>query len=205
MKLSSEARAELKRRLRGHPDIREHVPKLHDLNRLTKDKLIRLAEKLGLDVAEVAEKDSSDWTEGLTWLTPEDRDRWRHSHKHPAFHGVVEFDLRLALLDIEVTRKARVTYSYTPEWEYFDLHQDRVMEGWAGSTRKLEILAVPEGEVWERKDGQSESTRATPKWTNGSELLEIGVMSEAMDIALDATIEKQCRNEDRRRRRTAKK
>jgi len=203
VRLSSEARTELKSVLRDHPAIREHLPRLHDLNRMNKEKLIELAQKLGVDVADIAAKLPGKKTRPAPWRTPEGQARWNHSHNYPAFKGVIEFDLEIGMLGKKVTRKARVTYTYTPEWEYFDLQQNRVMEGWAGDSMTFDVLAVPEIEVWVTKEGQRESTRMGPEWTRVSDLLQIGVISEAMQTALDDEIEKRAKAEDRQRRRAA--
>jgi hypothetical protein len=201
MKMSSEARTELKRLLREHPAIREHVPKLQDLNRLTKQGLIALAETLGINVAGVAESQLGARKSGLSDV---DHDLMLYSHNHPAFAGVLEFDLRIAMLGLDVVRKARVIYTYTPEWEYFDLNKKAVMKGWGGSTMKLEVLATPGTEVWVLRAGQSKSTRAGPEWELVSDLLQTGVMSPEMEDALDAEIDKRARTEDLQRRRDAR-
>jgi len=43
--------------------------------------------------------------------------------KFPVFTGIFEFDLTFKLLGKRVTRPARVEYTFTPEWESFDLHE----------------------------------------------------------------------------------
>lgn len=47
----------------------------------------------------------------------------RYSLQYPAFKGTYEFDLTFQMLGNRVTRKAKAEYTFTPEWEYYDLNK----------------------------------------------------------------------------------
>jgi hypothetical protein len=49
----------------------------------------------------------------------------------------------VALLGQSVTRKARVVYSHTPDWKYFDLIKNAPHKGWDSSSYRIEMQAVP--------------------------------------------------------------
>jgi hypothetical protein len=55
---------------------------------------------------------------------------WSISRQFPAFKGRLEFELTFELFGKRVTRQARVDYSYTPDWEYWDLHKKAPFVGW---------------------------------------------------------------------------
>jgi len=122
-------------------------------------------------------------------------ERYLHSHKYPAFDGVLEFDLTFELYGHCVTRQARATYTFTPDWEYFDLVKNALYVGWAGSTMDLEVLAIP-------SDGTGDDE---PEWVEVNDLCQLGVFSHAMGDAIDGAIEQQCRVEDAERRNAAGK
>jgi hypothetical protein len=66
----------------------------------------------------------------------EERQLLDYSHKFPGFRG--EFDWTVAFIGESVTRKERVVYSHTPEWEYFDLHKNAPYAGWNSSSYRIE-------------------------------------------------------------------
>jgi hypothetical protein len=43
-----------------------------------------------------------------------------YSRRNPGFKDDLEFDMSFELLGKKVTRKARIVYAHTPEWEYFE-------------------------------------------------------------------------------------
>jgi hypothetical protein len=49
----------------------------------------------------------------------------------------------VAFLGQSVTCKARVVYSHTPDWEYFDLLKNAPYKGWDSSSYRIEMQAVP--------------------------------------------------------------
>lgn len=86
-------------------------------------------------------------------MTVEDARRWRHSFQHPGFTGSVEFELVFELLGERVVRQARADYKYTPPWEYWDLTDECLFEGWEGWQVAMSLLTVAEPE----EEGPEES------------------------------------------------
>ena len=106
------ARAFLRRGLSEHPDAAKHVTNPDDIENMSVWELLNLAKTMGVDPAAM-----------IRSLEQEDDKRWEYTHRHPGFEGVLEFDLVFELAGKRVTRKAKVVYTHTPEWEYFDVHK----------------------------------------------------------------------------------
>lgn len=202
MKLSATAREELRRKLREHPDLTNFLPNKSAVSSLSKQELLDVSLKLGIDVNSIVKSVQISSHGMAAVLEPEELELWEHSEKHPAFKGVFEFNLVFEVLGQKVERRARLNYSWTPEWEYFDLVQGRVMVGWPGNTiGPVEVLAVPEGERWTTSaGGRSVKIKKTPVWTK-IDLLEDGVLSDAVLDTIDDAIDAACRAEDAERRR----
>jgi hypothetical protein len=168
----------LRRGLRGHPDVAGHVTDMHAIERMPARGLLALAKRLGVD------------PEAMVKATRErDHERIAHSTRHPAFRGTLNFDLTVELLGTRVARKARADYSYTPQWEYWDLRKQSPYVGWPGSGLCITIRTVPDKDL--TPDGR-------PSW----EKIDIVDITEVWDI-LDEAIEAKCRVEDAKRRRAA--
>src|SRR4029453_5097364 len=94
--------------------------------------LLKLAKSISVELNEV-----------IRAAEQEERHLLDNSQKFPGFRGEVEFDWTVAFLGQSVTRKARVVYSHTPEWEYFDLHKNAPYTGWDSSSYRVELQAEP--------------------------------------------------------------
>jgi hypothetical protein len=139
-------------------------------------------------------KDIRSDAEGMQSIfSPEDIARLKHSERYPAFQGVIRIPLTLGLASKKSKRLLRVKYTYTPEWEYYDLQKSQLMHGWLGWSREYEIWTVPSNK-W--IDGK-------PRWIGAETFLEVGVFSWEQELLIDYLIEMQCRQEDRRRRKAA--
>jgi hypothetical protein len=168
----------LRRGLRRHPDVARYVTDLHAIERMPARGLLALAKKLGVDPAAMIEA-----------IRRQDAERQQWSTRFPAFRGTLDFDLTFELLGKRVKRKARADYSFTPEWEYFDLRKQAPYVGWPGSGMGITVRTIPS------KDGTADGR---PSW----EQIEILDVMEVWDI-LDDEIEARCRAEDAQRRRKA--
>ncbi|CCB63749.1 hypothetical protein [Hyphomicrobium sp. MC1] len=198
-KLSAEARERLRKEIRALPDIKSIVGSLSKINSLKKDELIALAEKCGLDVNAILVK-SVNVDFANEHYTGKKKERMLHTNDHPAFKGELELDLTISLVGKSVTRKMKVEYSFTPSWEYFDLHKGSLYVGWESSVLKLSVQGLPEGTVEKTADGKMITTRSAPVWYSGELLFEDGVLTREMDDAIYAAVEQHCQEEDRRRR-----
>jgi hypothetical protein len=106
----------------------------------------------------------------------------------------------VAFLGQSVTRKARVVYSHTPDWEYFDLIKSAPYTGWDSSSYRIEMQAVPV-EDW---DGDGEPILGTPYWVSLEEIMDNDVLPNAFWEAVMDAIDAKCKVEDAERRATAK-
>jgi hypothetical protein len=64
--------------------------------------------------------------------------------RNPGFRGELELDMTIGFLERSITRKAKVVYEHTPDWEYFDLRKQAPYVSRGGSGYHVEVLAVPE-------------------------------------------------------------
>jgi hypothetical protein len=174
MKLAGIDLHDLRRALRKHPRSAQEVSGLN-LDRMRSRELVALTTKLGFDARAL-----------IDTVREQDEERQVYSTRFPAFRGTLEFDLTFELLGKRVTRKARADYSYTPEWEYFDLRKEAPYVGWPGSGLCISVRIVPD------KDG----TDGGSSWRK-IDVLEIW---ELWDV-LDDEIEVRCKAEDAKRRR----
>ncbi len=101
-----------------------------------------------------------------------------------------------------MTRKARAKYTHTPDWEYYDLNKRAAYVGWDMSSYKLQVLVVPEkGIIYSKDDPLSKG----PEWVKGKALNSEGGMSHKMWNRLYDAVDDQCKKEDAKRRRRAKR
>jgi hypothetical protein len=214
MKLTIAVRNALRRELRNHPEIKQHVSSIAEVSRLRKKELLALAKKLSIDVKALMMEEDRKFPQLLkehkteealeTMFEEEELERFRHSEKCPAFEGTLEFDVKIELLGKSVTRKARVIWQYTPEWEYYDLNRHCLMRGFPGDQMHAEILKVSTRQHWDTgEDGVSRKRKSLPTWEPISLLNEGVLMTEEMLEELDERIDQICRKEDAKRRSTA--
>jgi hypothetical protein len=126
-------------------------------------------------------------------LEEDELERWRHSKQFPAFTGQHPLEIAFELCGERVARQARVEYTCTPEWEYFDTRKQAPYVGWPAMIMSLHVLTVPE----EHEDDD-------PEWSEISDIFHAGVLPSEVINGLRDAIEEQCRREDAERRRTAK-
>ena len=181
------ARGFLRRGLSKHPDAAKHVSDTADIENMSAWELLNLAKTMGVDPAAM-----------IRSLEQEDGKRWQYSYRNPGFQGALEFDLVLDLLGRKVTRKAKIVYTHTPEWEYWDLLKQAPYTGWASSSWQIELHAVPQ-----EQDEEGNFVDLEPYWMKLEELTRDDIVpTEVWDVLLDAVDEK-CKVEDAERRRIA--
>jgi hypothetical protein len=174
------ARHYLARGLIKHPDAAKHVADVDDIESLPMLALLKLAKKMG-----VADVDAL-----IEATEREEHACSRYSDQFPAFTGRIEFDLTIEVFGKRITRKARADYTYTPEWEYWDLRKREPYEGWNGSSIQVEFLSVP--------DEDNQPPGSAPEWREA----DILAIDEVWNVVEDA-IEDRCKAEDVERRRIA--
>ena len=187
------ARDQLRRKLRRHPKISQHVERLDAIGRMSKLELLGLAKKLGINAKALLE-DATEHGKGMESVLEEgELERWRHSKQFPAFTGRYPLEITLELCGERVTRQVRAEYTCTPEWPYFDTRKQAPYMGWPGTIMSLHALTVPE-----EHDGEAE-----PEWLEISDILQAGVLPSEIVDGLSDAIEDQCQKEDAERRRAA--
>jgi hypothetical protein len=181
------ARGFLRRGLSEHPDAAKHVANVDDIENMSAWELLNLAKTMGVDPAAM-----------IRSLEQEDDKRWTYSHHNPGFTGELEFDLVLELLGRKVTRKAKIAYTHTPEWEYWDRLKQAPYTGWASSSWQIELQAVPQ-----EQDEDGNWVDLEPYWMQLEELTRDDIIpTEVWDVLLDA-VDDKCRAEDAERCRIA--
>lgn len=121
--------------------------------------------------------------------------------KKPAFTGEIPFDMTIGMFGESVVRKATLTYSYTPEWPYYDAvsHTELVADFSFGLG--LLLLADPIPQMpW------SATSKKTPppRWVRCNRLLDAGVIAKEPYDLLLVRIEREAVNADRVNRVMAK-
>ena len=183
------ARHYLSRGLSKHPDLAKHVADTDALEKMGMWQLMKIAESLGADPDET-----------IRAAEQEERELLDYSQKFPGFRGEIVFDWTVAFLGQSVTRKARVAYQHTPDWEYFDLLKNAPYKGWDSSSYRIEMQAVPV-EDW---DGDGEPIAGTPYWASLEDITQNDVLpNEVWEAVMDA-IDAKCKVEDAERRAAAK-
>jgi hypothetical protein len=117
-------------------------------------KLMRLAEEMGIEPNALIESTEQ-----------RENERTVYSMSYPAFRGELEFDLNISFGGEAFTRKAKVVYEHTTEWEYFDLRKQQPFKGRAGTGYHIEILAVPE-----EYDDDDQPMEGKPYWVRLDDL-----------------------------------
>jgi hypothetical protein len=113
------ARHYLWRGLSNLPDVTKHVADVGDVEKMGMWELLKLAKTLGVEADDV-----------IRATEQEERELLDYCQKFPGFRGEIEFDWTVTFLGQSVTRKARVVYQHTPDWEYFDLLKNAPYKGW---------------------------------------------------------------------------
>jgi hypothetical protein len=188
------ARDQLRRKLRMHPKVKRHVERMDTIGRMSKPELLALARKLGINTKALVEHVTEHGQGMESVLEEAELEQWRHSKQFPAFTGHYPLEITFELCGERVGRQARVEYTCTPEWEYFDLRKQAPYVGWPAVILSLHVLTEPE----EHEDEDE------PEWVEISDIFQTAVLpSEIIDGLRDA-IEEQCRLQDADRRRAAK-
>jgi hypothetical protein len=200
MKLSTEDRMALRKAVRAHPDVRKHVASPFEVNWLAKEKLIGVAEALGLDVDAIIREgpdDVSDVDEAVKALA--------HVDRYPGFKGSVPFDLTVKLMGKQLVRQARLSYEFTPDdWDYYDLRKQEVVAGWGSSKMWIEVLTAAEADAY-RPDGRGSLRRrkAKPEWRLLDLMSTEGFVSGELLDHFDELVELDAKRQDEERRRQA--
>jgi hypothetical protein len=104
----------------------------------------------------------------------------------------------IELLGRKVSRRAKIAYTHTPEWEYWDLQKNAPYTGWASSSWHIDLLAVPQ-----EQDEDGNFVDLEPYWMRLEELTRDDIIpTEVWDTLLDA-VDDKCKAEDAERRRVA--
>jgi hypothetical protein len=129
----------------------------------------------------------------------EDEDRRsNYSVSNPGFEVELPFDLTIGFAGKSVTRKARVVFEHTPEWEYWHLGNKALYTGWGSTSYHLEVAAVADN-----KDEDGNEMEGVPYWRRLEEHTRDDIVPTRMcDPLLDA-VDAHCRAEDARRRKIA--
>jgi hypothetical protein len=181
------ARHYLGRGLSKHPDAAQHVANVDDIEQMPMWSLLTLAKKMGVD-AHATIRTTEAHEDQLS----------KYSFSFPGFKGELGFDLTIAFLGKSITRKAKVVYEHTPEWEYYDLRKKALYTGWESSSYHIEVEAVPE-----EQDNDGNATAGTPYWVRMDDIARDDILPhDVWDAVLDA-VDEQCKAKDAERRRAA--
>lgn len=195
MKLNSVMRDRLRSAIRAFPKIAEFVSAGSEINDMSDAQMLEISARMGLAVeASTQHPHPIDVDKALQ----------DYSMAHPAFEGNIEFDMCMHLLGLSVARRARLAFTYTPDWRYFDAERGNDRLGWEYRSVAIELLAVPDEEAW-ILNNQLEVVNApnAPRWI-ALPLGHRGALPRKMWDSIDELIDKHCRTLDDRRRNAAR-
>jgi hypothetical protein len=168
---------------------------------LSKVELLDLAVTLGIDPSDVVQSEcdpgigSIDDATGAFALDP--------------FTGKVEFDFTMSLLGKTVTRKARICYSHSPDWAYFDTKTGNdVLTFTRGGSFRFEVQSLVDSVVHHSgedaiKRGKTVRRKQEAAWEECNDMTELGIWSDEMWAAVDDLIDRDCRAQDAANRKTS--
>lgn len=125
---------------------------------------------------------------------------FRYANEHPAFTGIIEFEMAFEALGMKFKRQARLEFTCTPFWEHFDTHQQKVVDGFLSIGHK--VLLLVESLPKEIRIVNGELSQDELTWQPAGALDE--ALPEELVNTLDDLIEAKCEIEDKRRRRLAR-
>jgi len=193
VKMPAEVRTALRKIIRNHPDVGRYVHSKSDVNSLTRDKLIELADKLEIDfIGELQRalgKVFWSWEESIDNVDGE---------LHP-FVGELEFDIALSALGVEVTLRSKVPYEHTPEWQYYCPHDKRLKYRRASSAIGFSYFRIPSPESY-RQSPKGGLEKVEPEWMDDG---RVYLLPYQIQGAIDAAIERECWSIDQERRKAA--
>lgn len=183
-KFTSQQRYNLTGVIMGHALVTSYVREGTELYGLSQRKLIELAEKLGIDVAQAIAID-----------------RPFFKHDKYAFKGHALFDIEFVVFGEVVKRQARAEFEYTPEWAYFDPSTGTEKLAAGASTVSIDVLAEPEVESTEYDDGGNLVERpAEPYWVD-FDVLRLGILPNEIHERIYDLIDHHCKAIDDGRRK----
>lgn len=117
----------------------------------------------------------------------------------PPFTGTIDFDLTIRAFGERVLRKARVMYTYTPQWPYFHSPSQTERTSNPRLDLGLTLLAIP------RSDRNRIELPITnnPYWVPVGQLLTVGVLRKRIYDELRARVDAEAMETDRRNRMSA--
>jgi hypothetical protein len=163
MKLSAQAREELRRQVREHPGVLDILPSRTTVSTLAKATLLEVAEELKIDVQAIL--NSPDLPSSGAPPKAKQPEADQPTLGPYAFNGAIEFDFSLQVLGITIERKGRAAYSVTPDWPFVDAVTGATCDGGYSSAIRIEALTVP----WEERtetlpDGQRKRFKEPGEW-----------------------------------------
>ena len=205
IKLTTEGRSKLRTAIREHPDAAKYVRSGTEISGLNKASLLNLAEKLEIDYGAILNSPTGEYS----WLGSVNAQTGMFAPD--PFSGVIEFPFTMGLLDLTVTRQARIRYTHTPVWVYFDPNTcHEVVPSGDGGSFVFEVQSIAETEIYYTGDDRARRGRAIRRkletdWEPCNDMTEIGIWTDEMWDAINNIIDKDCRRQDEENRKHAMK
>ncbi|WP_428667621.1 hypothetical protein [Reyranella sp.] len=117
----------------------------------------------------------------------------------PPFSESIEFKLTIRAFDERVIRTARVDYTYTPSWPYYDARSHAERAGSPCLDFGLSLLAVPRSD----KNRSFALPTNQPYWVPVGQLLTVGVLRSQVYDQIRARIDAEALSLDRSSRVSA--
>ena len=192
LKIPTEVRTAFRRILRNHPKILEHLKTKSEVNNLTRDELVELADNLGIDFLSELHNEvkfkSYDVFENHNLIAGVPLGKY-----DDPFSGELMTELKLSALGVDQTLKVKFHYDLTPDWQYLCMNDKRLKYRLASSTVSIEIEVI--GEFgWNEKE--KKNTFGDREWMKGEgnsgfwPLLE-GPITEKMYEEIERKVKKQ--------------
>ena len=195
IKISADIRTALRKMLRGHPNILDHVTSKSQVNNLTRDNLIKLADNLEVDFVGELFKNSHIELATVMEFKGSLSSSVSYKNYRGAFFGQVLTDLKLNALGVSQTLKLKCNYENTPEWQYACLDDKRLKYRGGSSRTSLEVKVM--GQLSYSLEEEA-NIREKSQWLTAEESVGMwDLLRGPIEEKLDEKIEKKMMAEDK--------
>jgi hypothetical protein len=198
IKIPTQIRTSIRKMVRNHPDVLNNIKTKSDVNNLTRDELIELADKLEIDFISNLNVDKNiEFTALVKFeqnINPPKDPPLSMLDTDYVFSGELTSDFKLSAIGVSQTLKIKFDYQHTPEWQYACLVDNRLKYRRGGTSVSYTVEVFDE-EKW---DGSLEHDEMPRKWVKYNDEIDIWKILEGpIYEEVHIQIEKQAEEEDK--------
>ncbi len=184
MKLTCKARTVLRRTVRNHGNLLDHIESKTAVNSLANEDLIELADRLNIDIYAVIHAEIKDFAELMKMDIV--------GLSEHAFTGHFDFDLTLSAFGESDALPCRLEYRFTPAWQFFCERDNRLKFRWSSCT--FQFLYKPPSDGEEIETWQEDA--ATGRWAVDNDNHIFSILPGDVLFRIEDQIEEECWERD---------